>query len=196
MTEIWFKKPAELLNNLDQIFPNNNLNYNQKVNSLIRLSLYISIIIYLLNFDSKLLIFPLTIILGSYFYNDIEPFVEIKKEEQVEMCQRPTKNNPFMNFTVGDLIDNPHRPKACSYEKSKEDIRREFKSNLHTDINDIWGKNISDRNFYTMPNTNLVNDQMEFARWKLGISGNCKTNGEDCLKQRDPTYHRGRIETL
>ena len=192
MTEIWFKKPNELLNNLDQIYPTNNLDYNQKINSVIRLSIYIGIVIYILNLDKKLLFLPLTIILGSYFYNDIEPFaeniVDVKKE-----CQKPTKNNPFMNYTVGDLIDNPNRPPACDYESSKNEIRREFKSNLHTDINDIWGKNISDRNFYTMPNTKIVNDQMEFARWKFGNSGDCKTYGNNCLKQRDPVYHRGRI---
>ena len=60
----------------------------------------------------------------------------------------------------------------------------------------MWGKFISDRNYYTMPNTEIVNDQTGFAKWCFGNSGECKSFGTNCLKQRDPTYHRGRFTTL
>ena len=101
-----------------------------------------------------------------------------------------------MNYTLGDLIENTNRPAACKYEDSKKNIRKEFRSHLYSDSSDIWGKFITDRNYYTMPNTDIVNDQTGFALWCFGNSGECKTTGNNCLKQRDPTYHRGRMTTI
>ena len=40
---------------------------------------------------------------------------------------------------------------------------------------------------------NIVNKQTEFANWCYGGSGECKSTGNNCLKYRDPVYHRGRI---
>ena len=74
----------------------------------------------------------------------------------------------------------------------KNDIKKKFRSMVYTDLTDLWGKFISDRNFYTMPNTGLVNNQVEFAKWCFNIkdSGECKILGKNCLKYRDPRYHR------
>jgi hypothetical protein len=104
-------------------------------------------------------------------------------------CQEPTKDNPFMNYTIGDLIDNPNKKPACKYKDVKDKVKNEFKKNVFTDTYDIWGKNTSDRQFFTMPNTGIVNDQIGFAKWCFGDSGSCKTFGEGCLKYKDPVYH-------
>ena len=100
-----------------------------------------------------------------------------------------------MNYTVGDLIDNSDRPEACKYDDIKDEMRLEFRKKLFTDSSDLWGKYISDRNFYTTANTEIINKQKEFAEWCYGGQGECKSLGTNCLKQRDPTYNRGRITT-
>ena len=71
-------------------------------------------------------------------------------------------------------------------------MRKNFRSSIFIDHNDIWGKYISDRNFYIMPNTDIVNNQVEFANWcySMNNSGKCKILGNDCLKYRDTKYQR------
>jgi serine/threonine protein phosphatase PrpC len=41
----------------------------------------------------------------------------------------------------------------------------------------------------------IVNDQIGFAKWCMGNSGECKTTGNNCLKINDPIYSIGRIQT-
>ena len=117
--------------------------------------------------------------------------------EQYNKCTKPTRSNPFMNYTLGEQynIDNKERLPACSYEDIKTDMRTKFRSNIHTDLTDIWGQYISDRNFYIMPNTDIINNQTGFAKWCYSSidSGECKTYGSNCLKYRDPKYHIGRF---
>jgi hypothetical protein len=62
----------------------------------------------------------------------------------------------------------------------------------------MWGQLINDRNYYTSPNIEIVNDQTGFAQWCFTNnegSGKCKSYGSDCLKDRDVRFHRGRIST-
>ena len=195
MSDLWYQKPSVLLQNYNQFFPNNNLTRIQKINSLARFSIYYTffVLIFKKYIDTKWLSIGVIIILISLFLGTTEKFTN---SESPNHCQKPTKQNPFMNYTLGDLMDNNNRPKACDYENVKNDIRDNFRSHIQTDLSDIWGRFISDRNYYTMPNTQIVNDQTEFAKWCFGNSGECKSFGTNCLKQRDPTYHRGRMTTV
>lgn len=184
MVELWFNNPKILLTNLQEFFPDKHLEYNNKINSLIRFSIYYTILIIIFNYNIKYLYLSLFLIIISYIlgnYN-IEKFIE---------CKKPTIDNPFMNYTLSDLINN-NNIKACKYDNVKKEIKKNFRKDLFTDSSDIWGKYISDRNFYTLPNTDIVNNQTEFAEWLYGDNGKCKINGE-CLKNRDVKYHHGRI---
>ena len=51
----------------------------------------------------------------------IKNFEEVNKKQT---CVRPTKNNPFMNFTLGDNVE---RLPACEYEDVKDEMRNEFR---------------------------------------------------------------------
>jgi hypothetical protein len=193
MTELWYENPKILLDYPDQFLPSKNQSHIEKINALVRLAIYWAIIVYLLKYDNKLLSISVVIIIISFFLGQTETFVSTDRKLNKYACYKPTKDNPFMNYTIGDLIDNPSRLAGCEYEKAKSLIRQAFRMHLFSDSSDIWGKFISDRNFYTMPNTNIVNKQTEFANWCYGGSGECKSTGNNCLKYRDPVYHRGRI---
>jgi len=195
MTELWYHNPKVLLDEPDQFFPVKKLNRVQKINSLARFSVYWMIVVLVSKQDSKWLSVGIIIMLISAFLGNTEKFTSKDKTLSPNVCQKPTKENPFMNYTISDLMENPNRPRACKYDDSKDEIRKEFRSHVYADSSDLWGKFISDRNYYTMPNTEIVNDQTGFALWCFGNSGECKSNGTNCLKQRDPTYHRGRITT-
>jgi len=200
MTELWINKPSILLNNLNQFFISEDLNDNENKNAIVRFAIYFGLLIILFNQNKQWLLLSLIIIFISLFYNknSINILLNTKIKElftsspNLDSCYKPTKDNPFMNYTIGDLIDTPLRESACNYSDVKNDVKKEFKKHIFTDSYDIWGKNTSDRNFYTLPNTNIVNDQTGFAKWCFGDSGRCKTVGENCLKFKDPLYHRGK----
>lgn len=196
MTELWYQNPKILTQNLEQFFPNKTLNRNEKINSLARFAIYYSVLVIIFNNDVKWLSVSAIILAISYFLGNAENFSSTDRELDPENCQPPTKDNPFMNYSLGDQIANPNRLPACRYEVAKDEMRKQFRSHLYSDSSDIWGKFISDRNFYTMPNTDIVNDQTGFAMWCFGNSGDCKSEGKNCLKDRDPVYHRGRITTI
>ena len=211
MTEIWYNNPKILLNNLDEFIPDKNLSYNNKINSIVRFAIYYSILIILLDCNINYLYISLVLIIVSYYFgnyynnNSIEKEKEkfndsnsVEKNENNNLkCKRPTDDNPFMNYTLGDLLDDNKMEQgpACQYDDIKDEMRQKFRKDLFADSSDLWGKYISDRNFYTMPNTEIVNNQSEFAEWLYGGHGTCKEMGFDCLKHRDPTYNRGRITT-
>jgi hypothetical protein len=194
---LWYEDPSILLHEMD-LFPSNDLSSTQKINALARLSIIITIIIIASKSDSKWLSIPILIILLTLFLGYTEPFNNNNILTN-DTCQKPTENNPYMNYTLADLITNPKRPSACKYQDVKQMIRNKFTSKIHADQFDIFGKNISDRMFYIMPNTRMINDQSGFARWCYNIytdGATCKENGENCLAAIDPRYQKGRFVNI
>jgi len=223
--DIWYNNPKILFNNLNNFFPDKDLPYNEKINSLVRFACYYALLIILFNFNINYLFISLILILISYYFGNYynhEKFINsINIPSNIPMntsdnistntfnnnntqnntntkdtCTKPTVDNPFMNYTVGDLIENPNKSPACKYEDVKNEMHNTFRKDMYADSSDLWGTFISDRNFYSMPNTGIVNNQIEFAKWCYDNNPfNCKSTGHNCLKERDPTYHRGRITT-
>jgi hypothetical protein len=135
------------------------------------------------------MIYNIIIILIIYFLikKIINDNNNIKNEEMTNTldskiltseCRIPTYDNPFMNF----ILYNDDKLKACDSKKVKNNIKKEYRKHTYPDANDVWGKNLSERYFYTMPNTGMINDQTGFAKWCYGIKENCKTDGKDCLR--------------
>jgi hypothetical protein len=203
MSNLWYNDPTILLTNFIEIYPSENLNYYNKINSVARLGLYLLIFIILFDFDKKLILLSLLLFIISYYMSKNINYKEKYSNNNNNnnnnnidnKCRIPSNENPFMNFTLGNHMqyqNNNKYNKACNYENVKKQIRKKFRSTIFIDSNDIWGKYISDRNFYIMPNTDIVNNQVEFANWcySMNHSGKCKTLGSDCLKYRDPKYQR------
>jgi hypothetical protein len=190
--KLWFEEPSILVNEWKHFFPTNNLSRNQKINAIARFGIYYAILILLFKQSSKWLSISIVLVTISCYLGYYESFENDLPIEKKEKCTPPTKNNPFMNFTLGDYISNPDRPNACPFDKVKDDIRNEFRKDIVPDPADLWGKNISDRQFFTMPWTTLTNDQSGFAKWLYGDSGECKNLGKNCDKNRDNRYHQSR----
>lgn len=195
---LWYQDPSVLLTNFNEFIPDNNLTTISKINALARLSLYIALFTVISGSSTKFLSIPIVILLVSLFLGYTEPFNNdniLTDKTENKICQKPTVNNPFMNYTLGDQIDNPMRASACKYDDVKKDIKTKFSSRLYADELDIWGRNITERNFYILPNTRIINDQSGFAKWCFNMyedGGKCKENGENCLVAIDPRYQRGR----
>lgn len=91
-------------------------------------------------------------------------------------CTVPTKQNPFMNVLINEYEENPLRKKACFINKQVgEYVDKYFNEDLYRSVDDIYQKNASERQYYTMPSTEIPNEQDKFAKWLYGIDGKtCK----------------------
>jgi len=190
MSNYWFNDISILFQNINEFFPKKEYDRIQKVNAIARLSIYYSILICLLKLDTKYLSLSFCLILLSYFLGYVDTFKEISNNTKI--CTKPTDSNPFMNFTIGDQIINPNKPAACPIDLVRNDQIKKYRLSAYPDSKDLFGKIVTDRNFYTMPNTTIVNDQEGFANFLYNDFGKCKSEGKDCLKHRDNRFHRGR----
>lgn len=194
---LWYNDPRILIEEMHEYFPANNLSKVKKINAIARFALYYTILIILLGMSNMWLSLSIFLLILSIFLGITEPFegvlpIDVKNT----YCQHPTKDNPYMNYTLGDQIANPERKEACKYEDVKKEIDSVYKSTLFADKFDIWGKKISDRNFYIMPNTQSVNDQTGFAQWCYDMNNECKETGNQCFIDRNPETHKGRLVKL
>tara|TARA_B110000971_G_C20000772_1_gene496720 strand:+ start:1401 stop:1898 length:498 start_codon:yes stop_codon:yes gene_type:complete len=93
-------------------------------------------------------------------------------------CRIPDKDNPFMNPPLSDFgSDKPAPPKACpSYNNVGVQRRVEelFNEDLYRDTTDIFGKNNSQRQFYTVPGSEVPNNQGSLGQWLYGTPPTCK----------------------
>ena len=53
----------------------------------------------------------------------------------------------------------------------------------------LYEKKNSERQFYTVPNTTIPNDQKGFAEWLFKTENTCKYDGINCLEYEDEKYH-------
>ena len=106
-------------------------------------------------------------------------------------CQLPTRENPFMNVTMADLMDNADRPSACPLSDSVErEIDDAFEKKYLPNVNDPFYRKHSQRQFYTMPSTTIPNDQTAFAKFLYPLPETCKENPLHCLKYEDIRFSR------
>ena len=174
----WYNNINSLFDKPFEFFPSNDLNTNGKINAMARLAIYFALFIILANKNQKWLSISVFLLLMSLFIGSTENFSDLQSSN----CVKPTVNNPFMNFTLDDYYKNPNREANCPINTVRDDMRKKFLKKVERDPSDLWGQNISDRNFYTTPSTKLVNNQKDFAEWCYGTMGQCKAFGKNCLK--------------
>jgi hypothetical protein len=98
-----------------------------------------------------------------------------------------------MNPTLIDINNNPERESYSKKsfidnEEIKNEIEDKFSFNLYQDVNDVFGKSNSQRQFYTTPVTTIPNKQDDFAKWLYGKNETCKeNNGFQCINN-NPRY--------
>lgn len=101
---------------------------------------------------------------------------------ETEKCTEPTKDNPLMNVNIGD---DPNKPPPCEYtDEIKENINEKFNYNLYRDVDDLFERHNSQRQYFTMPE----NNQKEFAEWLYKAPETCKESSL-CLRTEDKRYH-------
>lgn len=95
-------------------------------------------------------------------------------------CTWSTPSNPFANVLLTEYRDNPDRPPACEYDAMKEDVRRNFNRGLIRSAGDVFERENSQRQYYTMPVTTTYPDSTSFAMFAYGTRESCKENPARC----------------
>ncbi|AYV82178.1 MAG: hypothetical protein Homavirus13_7 [Homavirus sp.] len=130
---------------------------------------------------------------GEYHKNSPPSLYTVDELEDYRKntCRKPTKDNPFMNPDVTEY-NNGDPPAACNADDDdiKDDMRLNFNHDLFRDVDDLWERKNSQRQFYTMPNTAVPNQQQEFAEWLYKIPKTCKEDGINCLRYEDLRFKR------
>jgi hypothetical protein len=200
-------------NRLVEFIPTKDMTRKEQLNAISRFFIYASIILTLYTSDTwpiYLTIFGMGFTLflfkfapefrGKNAKEIVDPDVEVKGNRPLfttdvdrdrgflnrQGCTAPSKNNPFMNVTINEIADNPTRPPACEYDTVKHEIDENFYHNLYQDVgNAVFGKNNSQRQYFTMPYTTIPNDQSSFARWLYDVPLTCKEDSQNCLRSED-----------
>lgn len=196
---IWFKDPKNFIgpSNYDRFFPSKEMTFAEQLNSLMRFSLYFSLLMFVVKKDTNIFFVPVFVAGFTYMLFSVdtknkqrEKFYTKSKGLQEdphtkELCSAPSKDNPFMNVLMSEYATNPQRKRACTVTegKTKTRVKKLFENNLYRDVSDIYDKNASDRNFYTTPITTIPNDQNSFAQYCYGGGKTCKQgNGTKCYQ--------------
>jgi hypothetical protein len=121
------------------------------------------------------------------------PFYNREQSTQYEKasCRRPTVNNPFMNPLLIDFNDG-ETPVACNADDAdiNEEIKDKYNKNLYRNVDDLFETENSQRQFFTIPDTRLPNQQKEFAMWLYGDIPTCKETNTQCLQYEDLRFRK------
>ena len=195
MTNFWLENPNVLLNKnyITEIWPNSDFDLARKLNAITRIIIIMAILGYFLTkspyipISAVVSLIILVIIYKSkgkmsikegFKSEFLEPDKDLNKILQKEFTM-PTKKNPVMNVLMNEYKENPHRkPAAPAYNDT---VHKEINENATTQDKRLF-KNLGDnlsfensmRNFYAMPNTQIPNNQKEFAEFCYGNMPSCK----------------------
>jgi len=230
----WFNNPYILFDNkyIFNVWPTKNMNFEEKLNSLNKLIILLSIIGFLLFQNIHYLLIGIITLIIIYIIYSLKNETFIKNifenkegfKNQIlinndkiynknEMTTNPitlesilksnfyptNKLNPMGNVLLTEIMDSPNRKAAApSFNPDVyEDIMRSSKKtvqHLNPGIKDTNKQLFGDlaqnfeldwsmRNFYSMPNTRITNDQGAFAKYLYGNMPSCRDgDGFACVQ--------------
>jgi len=192
--DIWFKNIRVLFLRPSEIIPTRDQSDSERINAITRLVLYCSLAVALIRSNIMYLVLGLVIVaivslafaMGDKKKKKNESYANLRPttvKREKKNCSPSTANNPFSNATVGALLGEEGRPPACSYDDPgvANEMRKNFNKGLFRNLDDVYEKESSARQFYTMPVTTSAPDTIAFAEFLYGSrSGTkpCRSNGQ------------------
>ena len=202
----WFQDLGILtdIDRLTEVLPDRSMSYSEKINSLVRLSWYVGLLLAIVNTNYLYLYIPIvtmfiTFILYSFRKENFENVVQhpdltpgekeqIIKNIDAEIerkfknyevdengdCVNPNIENPFMNAMPYD--DRSRKP-ACNVQTNplkRTEVDVLYDQGTYRDANNVFDRNTGKRQFFTMPWTTYPNDQGGFANWLYKRPPTCK----------------------
>lgn len=210
MSSFWLDNPNSLFDrsHISQLWPTNELNMNEKLNAITRLIILLTMVGYMITKNVKIVVsffvaIGVIIVMQRTKSNDEikesfqnQKYLEIKPLKESNFTV-PTKKNPLMNIMMDDYKYNTNKkPAAPSYnEKVKKEINESGKNpnaKLYKNLGDNLQYEHSMRNFHTMPNSQIPNNQNAFAKFCYGDMKSCKDGDEfQCTRNNLEAGRRG-----
>lgn len=216
-TPFWFKDISILYdkNYLLEIIPKKEYDFSRKLNAVVRFAIYYSILLYIFKRDANILCFPfITIVITVFLYKtnrdeknddamkglmsskshtsmkDIDMMImDINKD----VFREPDSDNPMMNQNYFDLYENKKAVPTYNNPGMKRKVEETLDAGVYKDSNDLFNRRNSQRQWYTMPNTEAMNKQTEFAKWCYMTPPTCKEgNGLQCANDIPTRYGIGK----
>jgi hypothetical protein len=202
-TPFWINEPRILLDgdNIFKIWPTLIMSKNEKLNSISRLIILLTILGYFTTKQFKILVTGIITLAVIILIQKIQKkkvsissteaftssnYYDIIKDEY----SKPTPINPTMNVLLTDIADNPNRKAAAPTfnpivaedinTATKEFITSKFNDpnideKLFKDLGDNFAFDQSMRTWYATPNTQVPSDQKKFMEF---CYGDMKSNKE------------------
>lgn len=194
--KFWYEDPGILLNEdrVIEFIPLGDHTTEEMLNSIVRFSIYISILLYV--FKRKWLMFLLPVFVCAvtfYIYYRNRKYYEEKDDDHFP-CMRPSENNPLMNILVTDYGENQDRKKACDAFHVKKDIQKYVNRTRYSNAFDVLADDFRERPYYTTAITTIPNNQEDFANWLYKEKDTCKTNLRYCTVPHDIRNDRESID--
>ena len=174
---------------INEFIPRRGMTENEIYNSIVRFSLYLSILLVILNNNLNYLGLFILSLLFTFFHKKYLNNMPLIKESDITkkdveredfeleyddgMCKNPTKDNPFMNRLPTDDL-NDLKPACPITQKVKENIDTLFNQDIEAQIENIDNPLINQRAFYTMPTTTATYDQKSYRDWLYKSKEQCK----------------------
>lgn len=215
MTDIYWFQKFEIIfdtNKLNEFYPKSSMTYAEKVNSLVRLSIYVGVAASIIMRNYLYLYIPILTMVLTYVLFLFRQMDSDQKKKQTSIVEKlsqninggtdlsaafdaqnelehftntatdatyPSQSNPFMNPMP---FDDRKRPEAINPGAVSNKIEKYFNRNLFREIGDIFSKENSQREFYTVPTTTYPSHQEDFANWLYKTPPTCKEgNGNQCV---------------
>ena len=199
-TEFWTNNPMVLFNknNINQLWPNQKMSSNQKLNAITRLIIILTILGFLITNNNRVFITGIItlaiIVLLHYIQQNKETKLKDVKEgftstklynKLKDNFTNPTVNNPVMNVLLPEIKYDPDRKAAApAYNRAVEkqinactekSVVKQLGGNSKTEkklfanLGDSFNfENDAMHSFYATPNTKIPNDQGGFANFCYG----------------------------
>ena len=210
--DIWFNDISVLFDTayIIDIIPTTGMTLGEKINALTRFSFFLAVLLTIVKSNyvyMYVFIVPVIITYIIYIFspntkeffknNDMKKEdinvsnneVDLNKvmEDALTECQEPTKDNPVMNIMLTDNLQK--RKPACNINDPTvaENVNNLINDNtcqkLYADTNLLMNTEFGVRDFYTMPNSQVPNDQGAFVKWLYETPVSCALGDTGTLKQ-------------
>lgn len=197
MDPVWYEDPRVLFGpRFYEFVPTAGQTFEERINALTRFAIYGTILLYILRRNPRHVAIGIAVVAVLAIVNYTRSLRTNGRESfdggeetaafadywpsKKRTCVRPTLSNPFGNVLPTDIADDPAREAACAYDDIKEEVRDAFNDKLYRNLNDVYEKANSQRQFHTMPSTTVPNDVDAFRSFVYGIRKNCKTDPSQC----------------
>lgn len=175
LESIWINNPGVLFTKTTwyKFVPMSYMDIPTSLNSIVRFTVYFSILMALVSDTKYLIAIPIVLVLTVLAFNlfphvrNLEAFKDAVKV--LEKFTHPTPENPFMNPLLTEIQDNPNRPDAApiTSTKVKREIEKAFQhtSDIYMDTSDRFDIAQSMKTFHTLQAGTIPNDQDGFLQF-------------------------------